>query len=260
MEIPEHEGVSGKALLRKTDEVCRCLSVFISQLEAKTILLSNYPSEHLLIAEESFRIASSLDKVIVRPQIAENDDGVYSNSLKCWLDIIFARRGAIELLNYCIGTENTENIPLSHAIIAYVEERSDTEWWPLGQVEFCSNLRSTLEELNFSDWASRISTDLGLYSCERLISFAEAIFKTLFEGRVLTNYDKYDETNLTVEVEILDGALRSYCFAGQYLLHAMLMPNLLRTRFAPEKYCLDCIPAWEYLLSLQVVRPFRSDS
>ena len=127
-------------------------------------------------------------------------------------------------------------------------------------MEFCSNLRSTLEELDFSDWASRISTDPGLYFCECLISFAEAIFKTLFEGRALTNYDKYDETNLNVETEILDAALRSYCFAGQYLLHAMLTPKLLKTRFAPGEYLSDCIPAWEYLLSLQIEAPFRRDS
>ena len=110
------------------------------------------------------------------------------------------------------------------------------------------------------EWASRISTNLGLYSCESLISFSEAIFATLLEGRVLTNYDKYDVTNLNVDTEILDAGLRSYCFAGQYLLHAMLMPNLLKTRFAPGKYLSDCIPAWEYLLSLQVDAPFRSDS
>jgi hypothetical protein len=184
MDILEPDGENGK-VLRKTEEVCRYLSLFIFHLEGKTILLSNYSSEHLLIAEESFRIASSLDKVIVRPQIAENDVEVYSNSLTYWLAITFARRGAIELLNYCIGRENSENTPLSLAITAYVEERSDTEWCPLGQVKFCSDLRSTLKELDRSDWASRISTDLGLYSCESLISFSETIFNTLFEGRVL---------------------------------------------------------------------------
>ena len=41
-----------------------------------------------------------------------------------------------------IGKENLENTALPLAITAYVEERSDTEWWPLGQVEFCSDLHS----------------------------------------------------------------------------------------------------------------------
>jgi hypothetical protein len=91
------------------------------------------------------------------------------------LAITFARRGAIELLNYSIGKENLENTALPLAITAYVEERSDTEWWPLGQVEFCSDLHSTLKQLDCSEWASRISTNLGLYSCESLISFSEAL-------------------------------------------------------------------------------------
>jgi hypothetical protein len=45
----------------------------------------------------------------------------------------------------------------------------------LGRVEFCSDLHSTLKQLDCSEWASRISTNLGLYSCESLIGFSEAL-------------------------------------------------------------------------------------